>query len=277
MGKGQEDGCAMKSKSEPLYLVLEGHNHVLRPDAFVDAVQGFVRFLREMDASVSNNPRGTVAWEIVSLTKSSPAVVGFKATPRKTREPRRDYSEAIRQDVVVGLDLLSKRPERLRTYTDRALDRTEYLAKLRSNDRFDEVRVLADKADVNVGISTLANIQIIKGPTYESAGSVVGMLEQISVHRSFEFRIWSETTGKPVTCRFGEEMFDQVKEALRRRVAVHGLVKWNALGHPISVVVEGMKTLEPEREMTIEEVSGAVEDFTGGLSLEDYLEELRNG
>jgi hypothetical protein len=89
--------------------------------------------------------------------------------------------------------------------------------------------------------------------------------------------VWSETTGKPVTCRFDEQLFDRVRDALRRRIAVHGLVKWNALGHPISVAVEGMETIEPQREMTIEEVSGAVEDFTGGLSLEDYLEELRNG
>jgi hypothetical protein len=72
-------------------------------------------------------------------------------------------------------------------------------------------------------------------------------------------------------------MLDKVKDGLRRAVVVHGLVKWNALGHPISIVVEGMETVEPPREMTIEEVSGVVEDFTGGLSLADYLEELRNG
>src|SRR6266542_5001977 len=267
----------MATMSEPLYLLLDGHNHVLRPDAFVQAIKGFVRLLRELDASVSTDPHGSATWEIISLTKSSPAVIGFKANPRKQREPRKDYVETIRQDCVVGLDLLSKKPERLRSYTDRALERTELLAKLRSTDRFDEIRVMADRADASVGVATLANIQTIKGPTYESSGSVVGTLEAVSVHNAFEFRIWSETTGKPVTCRFDETMFDKVREALRRTVVVHGLVKWNALGHPISIAVEGMEIVEPPREMTIEEVSGAVEDFTEGLSLADYLEELRNG
>lgn len=263
--------------SEPLYLVLDGHHHVLRPDAFVQAVKGFVRLLRELDASVSNDPRGSVTWEIVSLTKSSPAVIGFKPLPRRRREPRHDYSDAIRGECVAGLDLLFKKPERLRSYSDRALERTEFLAKLRTTDRFDDMRVMADRADATVGVSTLANIQTIKGPTYESAGSVVGTLEAVSVHNAFEFRIWSETTGKPVTCRFDEMMLDKVKEGLRRAVVVHGLVKWNVLGHPISIGVEGLEIVEPSREMTIEEVSGAVEDFTEGLSLADYLEELRNG
>jgi hypothetical protein len=67
-------------------------------------------------------------------------------------------------------------------------------------------------------------------------------------------------------------MFDKVRDALRRGVVVHGLVKWNALGHPISIAVEGMEIVEPPREITIEEVSGAVEDFTEGLSLADYLD-----
>ena len=137
------------------------------------------------------------------------------------------------------------------------------------------MRVMADRADASLGVTTLANIQTLKGPTYESAGSVVGTLEAVSIHNAFEFRIWSEMTGKPVTCRFDETMFDKVRDALRRAVVVHGLVKWNALGHPISIAVEGMEIAEPSRELTIEEVSGAIEDFTEGLSLADYLEDLR--
>ena len=56
--------------SEPLYLVLDGHNHVLRPDAFARAIQGFMRLLRELDASVSNDPRGSVTWESTSAANA---------------------------------------------------------------------------------------------------------------------------------------------------------------------------------------------------------------
>lgn len=214
-------------------MVLDGHKHVLRPDDFVRAVQGFVRLLRELDASISNQPAGSVRWEIVSLQKTSPAVIGFMAVPRRQREAHQGFSEDIKRECVSGLDLLSKKPERLKTYSDRALEKTEFLAKLRSSDRFDEMRVIADRADASVGAHTLANIQTLKGPTYESAGSVVGRLEAVSVHKALEFRIWSENTGKPVTCRFDETMLSKVKDALRCSVVVHGLVKWNVLGHPI--------------------------------------------
>jgi len=262
---------------EPIYFVLEGHNRILRPAAFTKALQGFLRLLRELDASISHSIMGSVDWEIVSLQKSSPAVIGYLAHPRARRGPAVDRSDDIKRTCVSGLDLLSKKPERLGEYSDRALDRTEYLAKLRATDRFDEMRVLASGQEANVSVATLANIQTLKGPTYESAGSVVGKLEAISVHHAFEFRVWSEVTGKPVTCRFDESMFDKVKDRLRHKVTVYGLIKWNALGHPISVSVEGMDLADSDSEMTIEQVSGAIDDFTEGMTLADYLEDLRNG
>ena len=72
-------------------------------------------------------------------------------------------------------------------------------------------------------------------------------------------------------------MFDKIKERLRHRVMVYGTVKWNTLGHPISVAVEGMDQADSDGEMTIEHVSGAIDDFTEGMTLTDYLEDLRNG
>lgn len=262
---------------EPIYFVLEGHNRILRPVAFTKALQGFLRLLRELDASISHSIMGSVDWEIVSLQKSSPAVIGYLAHPRGRRGPAVDRSDDIKRTCVAGLDLLSKKPERLGEYSDRALDRTEYLAKLRATDRFDEMRVLANGQEANVSVVTLANIQTLKGPTYESAGSVVGRLEAISVHHAFEFRVWSEATGKPVTCRFDESMLDKVKDHLRNKVMVYGTIKWNALGHPISVSVEGMDPADSDGGMTIEQVSGAIDDFTEGMTLADYLEDLRNG
>ena len=178
---------------------------------------------------------------------------------------------------MTGLDVLSKRPERLDVYSDRALDRTEYLAKLRTSDRFDEMKVMAARQEAVVGVQTLANIQTIKGPTFESLGSVAGKLEAITVHHALEFRVWSEATGKPVTCRFDETMLDKVKDALRHQAIVRGLVKWNALGHPISVAVEDIERTETDKEPRIDETSGLVEDFTDGVPLADWLEELRNG
>lgn len=260
----------------PIYFVVEGHNRILRPGAFVQAVRGFMKLLTELDASVSRDPQGSVTWEIASLQKESPATIGFRPLHRK-KHPTEDYTETIKRVCVTGLDILSKKPERLGDYSDRALEWTEYLAKLRSTDRLDDMRVINDSVEASVGITTLANIQTIKGPAYESVGSVIGKLEAITVHQAFEFRVWSEVTGRPVTCRFSESLFDAVKTALRHKVVVYGLVKWNTLGHPISVSVKDMEKQDEERIPTIEELSGIVEDFTEGMSLKDYLEELRNG
>jgi len=131
-----------------------------------------------------------------------------------------------------------------------------------------------DEAHFNV--ATLHNIETIQGPTFESLGSVTGTLEAISVHKGHEFRVWSEMTGKPVTCRFQRAIIESVKESLESKVVVTGMVKSNALGHPVSVSVNEMEKIGDAPDMPLEEISGAIEDFTGGMTLGEYLDDLRN-
>ncbi|HEX7121858.1 MAG TPA: hypothetical protein VF178_05750 [Gemmatimonadaceae bacterium] len=259
--------------ADPIYLYLDGHDHVLRPRQLILALGAFSKLLREIDAAVSGDPHGSVAWQIVSLSMSSPARIGYQALPRRRGA---DYSERVKREVVDGLALLSRGPERHPSYSDRALERTEQLARLRVTRQLADLRVARNGTEAAVGVTTLANIEKLRGPSYESLGSVVGRLDTIAVHDNWEFRIWSELTDRPVTCRFPPSMLERVKDALRKRVLVYGQIKWNGLGHPVLVTVDDFGPANTVREPTIEDVSGLIENLTDGESLRDHLDHLRD-
>jgi len=261
--------------NEIIYLSLEGHDHHLNPQTFSNSLRGFTGLLKELDSALSQNPSGAMRWEIASLTKASPATIGIAGHTKKRSD--RNFSGEIFSSCVGGLNLLSQKPERLPIYSDRALARTEYLAKLRMVAKIDEMRIISSGHEASIDISTLSNIQKLRGVEYQGSGSVTGTLDSITVHNNNEFRVWSEVTNKPVTCKFDDSILNIVKDRLKQRVLVYGLVKWNHLGHPISVTVQGVEDVDKGHVPTIEEMSGLFDDFTNGKSLKDYMEELRNG
>ena len=251
-------------------LKLEGRNEVLTPGAFVNAVRYFWGVLRELDSAISHDVRGTVHWEIESLSKDSPALIAFSG--RSLTES--NHLRAIETVCLDGLRQLSE-GERLPTYSDRAISRALQLAKLRTNPRRDSLSgiwVSTDRDTVEVGLHTLEGIQSLTGIRYTAIGSIVGNLDSITVHRGTEFRVWEETEGRAVTCRFSLNLLDQVKDALGRRVMVFGEVRSNFRGQPTIIEVQGFEHYPEDSELpTIEEMSGLVEDFTGGMPLGEFL------
>ena len=259
-------------------LRLEGHEGVLTPGAFLNAVRYFWGMLRDLDSAISHEEGGSIHWEILSLRKDSPAVVAFAG--RSLTE--RDHLERTETACVVGLRQLSE-GERLPDYSDAAVAKALKLARLRQGRRRSRqgalgvIQVFTDRDAVDVGPHTVEGIQSLTEIRYEAVGSIVGNLDSITVHRGSEFRVWEELEGRPVTCRFAPALLGQVKDALGRRVLVFGDVRSNYQGQPTLIDVQGFENYPEDSELpTIEQMSGLVDDFTGGMPLRDYLEDIRH-
>jgi len=112
---------------------------------------------------------------------------------------------------------------------------------------------------------------------YEGFGSVLGMLEVISVHSGNEVRVWDENTNRPVVCVYPDLLEEDLKANLRKRVLAYGVVSYNSSGQPLSVALEGIDPYSDVDDLpTIEQVSGLIKNLRGGLSLKDYMERLRD-
>jgi hypothetical protein len=244
----------------------------------LQALGHFLGILRDLDAAISKDIRGSVVWDIANITKASPAIITLEG---QTILSERDYTDQIERECVAGLKLLREAGDRRPLYSDATLVKIQKLAKLqrrRQRDKLDLIEVIKDNSSVSVGIDTLENILALTGTIYESIGSIVGNLDAITIHHGSEFRVWEEVHNSPVNCRFSKGQLDKVKEALGERVLVYGLVKMNHRGQRTSIQVEDFEVYPKDDELPkIEEMSGLVEDFTGGIPLGEYLEEIRNG
>ncbi len=243
--------------------------------AFITKLQTFLGILQDFDSVLSDNPRGTMKWELSVLRKSSPPIVGVTPFPRRLNAP--DLSEAIEEQVFANVGSLAISPERSPRMPDAALVKMKRLAS--------GVRTLGPsliytnegqrKREGQITESTLKNVKELTDPKYAAYGSIVGRLESLSVHRGHEFRVWDKNTGKPVVCKFESEQMARVKELLPASVVVSGIIHSNSAGIPIKLDLEELDPESGDRTLpTIQEMSGLVDDFTAGRTLKEYLEDM---
>ena len=240
---------------------------------FINALQDFLGMLRDLDAAISKDQRGSVVWEVVSLRQNSPPIVGVSPIPRPQMQ---DFSSVVETQMIETATILRTGGEPTTYVSYSFLTKMEHLAE--KSKQLGPHAVYVDgkgrKSQSEITEATLSNVQRLTGVRYSGYGSITGKLEAISVHRGNEFRVWDEQTGRAIRCKFDDSQESHVKSLLRSRVVVTGTIKSNSAGVPIameldSVVPVGKKTLP-----TIEEMSGFVPGITEGKSLKEYLEEL---
>lgn len=241
---------------------------------FIESLRDFLLVLRDLDATISHDPRGSVVWEVASLEMNSPPVIGVAPHLKKGRT---NVSDVVEEQLIKNTQLLSIRGERTQYMSDSALTKVEKLA--RRTHRLGPMAVYVNgtsplKEHADITETTFHNVRQLTGAKFSAFGSIVGNLDSISVHKGNEFRVWDETTNKPVRCRFDQRDLDHVKGLLGVRVTVFGIVQSNSTGTPINITVEDLDSASEATLPTIEQMSGLVKDFTGGKSLKEYMEEL---
>lgn len=264
--------------SELICFQVDGYQETLSPKTFITALRYFTGILRELDSAITNDPKGTVFWSIELLSKQSPATVGFRGYSSLIET---NPIPKIQHDCIKGINLLTTEGERLPTYSNAVMTDILHLTNLqrtRRKDRLSLIKVYKNGHEAIIDSTTRENTQLLMEGAYESESSIVGNLDSITIHSGNEFRVWEEITGYAVTCRFPKHLLQSVKDALGNRVLVYGDVKRNHRGQPILINVHGFESYTEESKLpTIEEMSGLVDDFTDGLSLKEYLGEIRSG
>lgn len=243
---------------------------------FSSAIRNFLGILEDMDAAISSAGE-SVRWEVVFLQKNSPPVVGVKGVP--TSKSNKAAPTRVRREVFSGVRALEK-ATRKPNISDSALSRMSRLAEQSKYTGPMELYTDLEKKGqvVEIGPELIENIEQHLGRASESNGSIVGQLDTIAVHRSNEIRVWEENYNRAVRCEYKPALEEKIKSLLRRRVIVSGLVYFNTKGQPVSVQADGIEPYPDQTSLpTIAEMSGLIDDLTGGQTLREYMEELSNG
>jgi hypothetical protein len=253
-------------------IQLAGKNNRISASVFARSLNSFLDLIGDVDSNLSERPRGSVRWEIASLQKNSPALVEIRGV---SRIQAMDYSQAIQDSVLDGIDQLAERPEQPKFYSYSALKKVHRMADQARHLKW--LSVFSGSRRAVLTERVVSNVEYLIASGSKSLGSVRGSLDSITVHSGNEFRIWLPNLKRPVVCIFEKAMLPEVIAHLKQKVEVFGELQRNPKGEPVLVKVEEFIASEPRTILpSVADMCGLVSDLYGGESLKGYMEGLRD-
>jgi hypothetical protein len=232
-----------------------------------------LRMLGEYDRGISQERRGSLEWVLTKVTSGSLLL----DVQSRSRTPGRDFGPAVARQYVDGWNLIEHEgatppyltlPTMLKARQVTRLIGTEGVYGYAASD-------MDETAEVTARAS--AHMEQLVTVRYHALGAVEGTIETVSIHGGKRFVLYHSRTKKAVTCTFeDDEWLRQAADMLGRRVSVMGTVYFNARGEPVRVEARSLRLFRrPEELPTTQSLTRSDPNFTGGLSTEDFIQEIR--
>jgi hypothetical protein len=222
--------------------------------------------LRRAEAVVTAY-RGRIRYRVSDLRASSAAIALEAVRPKKGPDSRVEVVNFFKE-TVAALQSGSKIDGRL---TPEGLkDFRELYAGVK---RIKEVWI----GGRQITSRYVANIDEILKPALVSEGSVIGWLERLNVHEKNEFVLYPPLW-EAVVCTFPDEMFEQVRSAVKRNVTVRGTLTYPPdRPYPTKVRVKGLEVHPPDEELpTLRQLRGLFRGCTGDKTATEYVRAIRD-
>ncbi len=132
------------------------------------------------------------------------------------------------------------------------------------------------RATYRLGHDTLRRTAKARKREIRSLGSVSGHVKALNIHEKREFYVYPVSGPTRVACRFPENMFDQVQEAIGRYVTVHGEIDYDDTGTFPALVAVGKIEAHEGEQPRLRDLFGAVPNLTGGMESAAYIRAIRD-
>jgi hypothetical protein len=233
---------------------------------FRDFCANLASCLRLVEEKVS--PEHHLDYRIVELRRGS-AVIGLEPIADESDPDTGPQVLALFSDTVKKLTT-GKKP-------DPRMGGTDLLAFKRLAEplgkRFASLRI--NRTPVTPEFT--ANIEHLLSRVVHSEGSVRGVLERLNVHDRYEFTMYP-SVGRSVTCSFPDDLFQQVKDAIKRNVTAYGTLSY-FMGSPFpeKAHVERIEIHPPDEQLPkLSELRGTLKGRLGGRSAVEIVRAIRN-
>jgi len=251
--------------------------------AFHQKVGAFLDMLRKVDQNVSEAldvpAVPSVKWVVESIRSGSPVVMTFRANPRTDKVPA-VVGERIIATVAAGLTEIAS-PVPLHDlppyFTFPILEDLNSVARP-GRDGVTGITVSTPEQTIPLSVQTGANLDRFLRPVFQHTGSVEGVLQMVSVAGGRpRFSVRDRLSGRSIRCTVPRDRIPDVLRVFGRRVSVFGRVTTNERGDVLSIHMETVEAFPLDDELpSIREVAGKF-DLTGGRSIDEHLENLRDG
>ncbi|MDQ3985033.1 MAG: hypothetical protein M3280_00820, partial [Actinomycetota bacterium] len=215
---------------------------------------------------------------IRSLRSDSPITADLET---RARQPEHAYAEKlVVANFVRGLYTIEHESVVPPYFSEFALGRVKSIAQnLTHKGEATRLRVAHIDEEVEAEVTEQAAVNVTKAlaPATTGIGSVTGSLEVISLRGSPHVNVYDSLTHRAVRCKFAEEDLDRIKEAFGSRVTVSGIIYRNKQGHAVRMEKTQVNPAPPEEKLPkSRDLKGLVPDFTGEMTTEEYIRELRD-
>ena len=150
----------------------------------MEAISGSLEVLSELDRAISRKRAGTVRWMIGALRYESPATVTLRAVPLSEEV---DVSAEVAQSYLGGLKVLQEGKGLPEIFSEAALNAVKRLGRI--GDGIKTIKIQHKREIVRITERLAVNVEELVSRTFESAGSVEGKLEMVTIHSQRYFRL----------------------------------------------------------------------------------------
>ena len=203
---------------------LQGTDILVDAISYKNALDAVLGLLREIDGSITRRAGETghsLRW-FVNSTRTSNPMVEILA---ESTLPGADVASSVVDTTLDALETLQKGPNRPPHLSYVGLERCQDLSELIRRGGLSEITISSGRRDVLVTDRLGANVREVIGQKIEVLGSVEGTLEMITLRGRSYFSVYSVVTGKATRCYFQEQLMENARAALGRRVSVTGRLR----------------------------------------------------
>lgn len=231
------------SRTNTIRLEISGSK--ITADKFTRSVRTFFDLINDVATDVAGK-RGVIEW-IVSV---EPGSIGLCATAESTNRSPAIASRTVRV-FGNGLKAVSRRARRPAHFSDNALTKLFELGNIvgLGDEGLDHVRIGTGETWNELSPASVAYVDEILGTRTRAYGTIEGDLLALKVKDRLMFWVTETLTRKDVKCFFGDEIFNDVIAAVRKRVSAYGLIRYRKNGEPASVEIEKLTVFPEERNL----------------------------
>lgn len=240
--------------------------------SFLGVVTETVRLLQDLDSEMSGGSP-SLSWFLSGASKNSPVQCDFAGRTKRGNHA----SHGVTDEFLASMEALETGSRRPRFFTDSMLDRAKRIAspvstKISSLVYFGDHHI----KPLSVSLQLAANADKFHMPDrYSEYSELEGYLGQLTAHdEHYEFCIFDSLTNNAIKCEFDPADFESVRDAMRTKVVVSGLVTYKRKDHsPVLVKVDDWRPLPTS--VPIESLHALNINLTRGRPSEDVIRALR--
>lgn len=213
----------------------------------LDAQNAFLQLANEVARTVAETAETPATWVVSEIREGSLELV---LRPEPNANVPIDVMPRIVTAIARGVASLQRRARRPPYFSDRALERAKDLAKLRG-DKLPLIEVADEHVGTQLTDHLAANVDLLLGEPIQEIGTVEGYLEQVSLHGGQRlFAIFDPVSRLRIDCLIGHRIpAQEIGQALEKRVAVTGIIKYRSTGEIINVSARELVVFPSDDEL----------------------------